>query len=193
MVTNGIINLFWLDFNGEGAPYIQIDDKQKNIFQKYFDNLDVVKKYAQRHKVYWLCIKKGEIKIDGVSALGHCEAYPRSKTLNNYHNEVRQYKVTLRGDIDLHLKQKEIQKINAGFGVDVNEKDFYYWLLFHELGHTYEANKDYHAGATVPSETEEELKAKQKFRIKQEELAKKYCVKLYMEWKSGLNIESLPG
>ncbi|MFA4918765.1 MAG: hypothetical protein WC581_05875 [Thermodesulfovibrionales bacterium] len=182
-----MINLFCLDYNEKGEPIIQIEVGQKKLFLQYFDNLDVVKEYAQKYKVYWLYLKEGEMYVHGEPALGDCDAYPRSTGVNNSHNEICQYKVTLRSDIDLEMKQKEIAKIKSEFGVEVNENEFYYWLFFHELGHTYEANKDYHAGALVPDKNEEELKAKQEFKIKQEELAKKYCLKLYMEWKSKLN------
>ena len=111
--------------------------------------------------------------------MGKCEVDPPSIAITNIIRESYIYKVTLKAKIDSKEKEKEIEKTKNEIGIEIADNEFYYWLLFHELGHTYKASGDYHAGAL-----ERENSDKQQFKQRQEEIAKEYGRQLYEKWKA---------
>ncbi|MDA8089228.1 MAG: hypothetical protein M0Z61_03235 [Nitrospiraceae bacterium] len=169
-------DIFELDYNNllDGKPSIQISNEGRRILECLSFNPEEVKKYAQEHQVYSLCFED-EVIVDGKHAFGSCISDPPS---NNLIGEIKTYKITLRKNIDSNMRQTEINQIKNKFGIEILEKEFYYWLFFHELGHTIKGSgEQYHAGFIDKTKSSE-------FKKKQEELAEKYCLHLYREWKT---------
>jgi hypothetical protein len=183
----GEIELLCPDFENadhkSGELPVKINDKNQDIFRRYFPSIDKVKKLAEEHKVYWLLLKDEVYDSDGKPVFGLCEVEPHRDYVGECKEEDSHregtYKITLKANVDLQTKQKEIVRIKSNFEIDINEDEFYYWILFHELGHTFKGSGKYHTGTIVCDKTK-----KQGLKEKQEELAEKYCLCSYRKWKT---------